>query len=290
MSLSSMTGFARVEGACESGSWVWEVRSVNGKGLDIRFRMPGFLSSLEEELRKRLRARLKRGTLQLNLQFERSADYAGAIQVNTKLAKSLLQSLGQLAEETGTQAPQLADLLQVRGVLETSSEDADTEDVAGSLLNDFDQLVSDLVTARDAEGANLEKLLRSGLVRLGDLCETVRSNPATDPANLLGALKAKVEALQQTVDPDRLAQEVALLAVKADVTEELDRLHGHVSAAWELLATAGPKGRKLEFLTQEFHREANTLCSKSQDRELTACGLEMKTVIDQIREQAANVE
>lgn len=290
MTVSSMTGFARAEGASEVGSWVWEVRSVNGRGLDIRFRMPGFLAYMEEELRKRLRARLNRGNLQINLQFERNPDMAQTIQVNGRLVKSLLDELGTMARETGTAEPAISDLLQVRGVLETQAEDVDVEQISELLLNDFDQLVDALAASRAAEGANLEKLLRAALVKLDELCETARTSRAADPSYLLKNLKAKVASLQETVDPERLAQEAAILAVKADVTEELDRLNGHVAAARTLLDSADPKGRKLEFLSQEFHREANTLCSKSQDAELTAHGLEMKTVIDQIREQAANVE
>lgn len=290
MTLSSMTGFARTEGASEQGSWVWEVRSVNGKGLDVRFRMPSFLSSLEEELRKRLRARLKRGNLQVNLQFERGPETSVSIQVNASLAKSLLHELGHLARETRTKEPTLADILQVRGVLEASAEDTDAQKLSKPLLQDFDRLLDGLVATRQSEGANLDRLLRSALAKLEELCDTARSSPAAQPSYLLDVLKAKVAALQETVDPERLAQEAALLAVKADVTEELDRLNGHLAAARKLLDSDGPKGRKLEFLSQEFHREANTLCSKSQDAGLTAHGLEMKTVIDQIREQAANVE
>jgi uncharacterized protein (TIGR00255 family) len=290
MSISSMTGFARIEGEADGCHWTWEVRAVNGRGLDVRFRMPSFLSPLEDGFRKTARAKFSRGNLQVNLQLEKVGGAERELTVNADLVRKLAGQIKPLVDDGTVTAPSMDGLLAVQGVVEIQSVQLSLEDIKQPLQVGFDALILGLLEARSAEGAVTRKTLEAVLHRIEQLIETARSNPELQPDAILARLQTQIAALGETIAPERLAQEAALLAIKADVNEELERLSGHVEAARTLLKLSEPIGRKLEFLSQEFNREANTLCAKSGNQQLTDVGLELKTLIDQIREQAANVE
>lgn len=299
--LNSMTGFASARGEGAGHSWIWDLRSVNGKGLDLRLRVPDWIEGLEAGLRSKLSAALGRGNVSLALRVS-SEERAGRMVVNAAALEDALDAMAVVETRAMARGLSLAparpgDLLAVRGVLETGTTETDTGALRSALEADFAPLLAAFQAMRASEGAALAALLDSHLnevarlteaaaaaaeARKGDMAQTLRDNVA----RILGTGAGAGEG----VDATRLAQELALLAVKADVTEEIDRLHTHVRAARALLAVEGPKGRKLDFLTQEFNREANTLCSKAQSSALSAIGLELKAVIDQMREQVQNVE
>ena len=298
MTLHSMTGFASGQGAQDGYTWVWDIRSVNAKGLDLRARVPDWLEGLENELKKRASKRLGRGNVSINLRLSRTEDGKGQMQINTAALESALASVRATqaqAEQVGlVLAPVRAtDILQMRGVLEQASSEQNTEHLVKMLLSEFDSLLNDFVNMRAAEGAALFQVLTDQLSRIETLCNQAAQRAADRQLQIEDALKANLARVIQNsegADPDRVAQELALIAVKSDVTEELDRLTAHVTAARALLDTGGLIGRKLDFLMQEFNREANTLCSKAQNAALTEVGLELKTVIDQMREQVQNIE
>ncbi|WP_424986680.1 YicC/YloC family endoribonuclease [Microbulbifer sp. S227A] len=295
--INSMTGFASAKGACAPHSWGWELRSVNGKGLDLRLRVPDWLQGLEAALRAELAKSVTRGNVTLSLRISRS-DETGDLALNRPVMQAALAALAEIeaeAQERGmTLAPSRAsDLFTLRGMFDAVSGEDDNTALIARLRADFPALVAAFLDMRRNEGAALQQVLGEQLDRIAELAAraavlagarreamalTLRSNLARVLDNAEGA------------DPARVAQELALIAVKADVTEELDRLGAHVTAARDLLAKGGAVGRKLDFLMQEFNREANTLCSKSQSTELTAVGLDLKAVIDQMREQVQNVE
>lgn len=290
MTLASMTGFASVDGQFENHNWVWEVRAVNGRGLDVRFRLPSSLAALEDHLRKTVRGAFKRGNLQISLQFDRGAQEDATISVNLDQARNILQQLKPLVDE-GLVAPPSADgLLGVRGMLEINARPLALDKLRQPVTDSFGELLAALREARLAEGLATGDVLNETLDKIEHLVEQARDNPSLKSSTVMARLQAQIAELGQTIEPERLAQEVALLVIKADIAEELDRLSGHIVAARTLLNASEPVGRKLEFLAQEFNREANTLCAKSNDQQLTQIGLELKTLIDQIKEQAANVE
>lgn len=292
-----MTGFTRVAGQHESVGWIWEVRSVNGKGLDLRVRLPNGYEALEAVVRDAAGKILKRGSVSVSLTVNRPEAEA-AYSVNRDLLERLLTLSGQLTDDKrlSNEPPRLDTLLTVRGVVEASGGDDDpeiAEERQKSMAASLREALEALIGARQAEGARLETILRERLDELDRLCgesegaaalrsEAIREKLAQQVGDLLDMSPALPE--------DRLAQEVAMLAVKADIREELDRLKSHIEAARGLLDEGVAVGRKLDFLCQEFNREANTLCSKSGDVELTRIGLAMKAAIDQFREQALNVE
>lgn len=295
--VKSMTGFASGKGQEGAFGWTWELRSVNAKGLDLRLRVPDWVSGLEAALRARLGEALARGSVTLSLRLSRDEE-AGQSRVNAAQLDAMLDALAQVearALERGmTLAPsRAADLLSQRGVLEQGAADEDTGPLRGALLRDFEPLLADFEAMRAREGKALEEVLGAQLTSIAALTEQaaglVESRRADMEETFRTALARVMEAAAGA-DEARIAQELAMIAVKADVTEELDRLSAHVAAARELIATPGPIGRKLDFLSQEFNREANTLCSKAQSKALTAVGLELKAVIDQMREQVQNVE
>lgn len=295
--IRSMTGFASARGEKAPFSWSWDLRSVNAKGLDLRLRVPDWLDGLEAALRADLAKALTRGSVNLTLRLGRGEEVPSLALNQTALA-AVLDALAEAEEQAMarglTLAPSCAaDLLALRGVMDAGSGEEDLTPVVAQLKAEFGPLVQAFVQMREAEGVALAEILQNQLTRVeelsaqaselaearkGTVAETLRTNLARVLDNTDGA------------DPDRVAQELALLAVKADVTEELDRLRAHIRAARSLLAQGGPVGRKLDFLMQEFNREANTLCSKSQNADLTTVGLELKAVIDQMREQVQNVE
>ncbi len=293
----SMTGFASRSGSLAPHSWGWELRSVNGKGLDLRLRVPDWIDGLEADLRKALNASVARGNVTLGLRVVRE-EGGGGIQVNDAqldIVLDVLHRIEQRAMDAGVSlAPSKAtDIAVMRGVLEQAVQEDDNDALKTALLAEFPELMNKFNVMRDAEGAALERVMRDQLDQIETLTDQaadladrrVRETAATLQRNL-----ARVMENTDGADPDRVAQELALIAVKADVTEEIDRLRAHVEAARDLVGQGGPVGRKLDFLMQEFNREANTLCSKAQSKELTQTGLALKAVIDQIREQVQNVE
>ncbi len=291
-----MTGFARTSGTIEDNPYVLEAKSVNGRSLELRFRLPHGLDGLEAKMRTIAADRLKRGNIQISLQFSAAGAKSQTLRVNWAAVDELAHIFDRLGVRLGASPPSLDGVLQIRGILETGEvvetdeQHAQRESV---LLASFRSLIGLLDENRRSEGARLhtvlvrqldeiESLVRIAAARVADLGETIRARLKTQIATALELAPALTE--------DRLAQEVALLLVKADVGEELARLDAHVSAVRELLGSAEPQGRRLEFMAQEFHREANTLCSKSTDLELTRTGIDLKSVIDQFREQVQNIE
>lgn len=290
--LQSMTGFAAVDGSHGEATWSWSLKSVNGKSLDVRWRMPGRMDSLEATLKKTLQSQIARGSVSASLQLDLPGTRS-EVQVNHET----LDRLAQVARRRDGRAPDTASLLSLPGVLETRSTSLSEEEQTAlneAVLASFTLAAKALKLARLTEGAQLFKIL-SGLV---DQIEgfTGEAEPLAEAVSLamaerLATLAADLANKAGTAIPEeRLAQEAAVLATKADVREELDRLRAHIHSARELLASGQPAGRKLDFLAQEFMREANTLCSKAGSMELTNIGLALKSVVDQFKEQVANVE
>ncbi len=298
MPLNSMTGFADLTGGAEGLTWVWEARSVNGRGLDLRLRLPEGCEALDAALRAAFAAALSRGSISVALRFGRGergpASRLNAEGLEAAIAAALAVEAAASARGLALAPATAADLLAVRGVMEGEGRSPqDNPAVLAALTAEAPRLAAALRAARAAEGAALASALSAQADRIAELAAAAREAAEARRSRQADALRQRVEALLAAgalLDEGRLAQELALLAVKSDVTEELDRLTVHVEAARRLLATEGPVGRKLDFLTQEFNREVNTLCSKAQSAELTAIGLEMKVVVDQLREQVQNVE
>jgi len=293
--VSSMTGYAARDGQADGVSWTWELRSVNARGLDLRLRLPDGLGALEAPLRKLLAERLTRGAVNLSLRLVREAG-GSAARVNDAALSAVLDGFAQIARagaERGLEfaAPSLADVHGMKGVADGADTVALPE--AETLLRDVSPALAAFVEMRQSEGAALRDVLLGQVERVETLVAeaeiAARQRGETQAARFAANLANLLEGPDMP-DPDRLAQEVAILAVKADVMEEIDRLRAHVGAARALLSGGGPVGRKLDFLMQEFNREANTLCSKSGDAALTAVGLDLKLTIDQMREQVQNLE
>ncbi|MBP6735929.1 MAG: YicC family protein [Rhodobacteraceae bacterium] len=296
----SMTGFAARKGQGAGHSWVWDIRSVNGKGLDLRLRVPDWIDGLELALRGELGRALQRGNVSLTLKVMRDGlgDGGEGLRVNRPALSAVLAALGEVeaaALAAGVTLAQAtaADVLAVRGVLDTSAVETDTTPLRAAILADLPALLAEFAQMRAAEGAALKTVIAGQLDQIARLTAEAGTEAAARRDAAAGALRdalTRVLANADGVDETRLAQELALIAVKNDVQEELDRLAAHVTAARALLEEGGPVGRKFDFLMQEFMREANTLCSKAQALALTRIGLDLKTVIDQMREQVQNVE
>lgn len=288
--VASMTGFGRAEGADDRYRWAWELRSVNGRGLDMRLRVGMGFERLDPEIRKRLSNAFKRGSLTASFDIRALGEVSSAT-VN----HDLLGELEKLCRDRG-QEPLLDRLLSVRGVVDSGEErNAAAEDEARckAVLKTLEQAIEAMVEARRVEGGETEHHLTARIDEIADLVAQANALDATRLPAIRDRLLAQIDELLgegHDFNRDRLEQEAALMATKADIREELDRLSAHVEQARTLLSGGGPVGRKLDFLTQEFNREANTLCSKSSDTELTNIGLAMKAAIDQMREQAANLE
>jgi uncharacterized protein (TIGR00255 family) len=293
--LQSMTGFARSQGGDERTSWTWELRSVNARGLDQRFRLPGGWESLEAQARALIAEKLSRGSLQANLTL-RTLQAPVRLQVNRELLAQVVALTRELETEVPAAPARLDGLLALRGVMETVEEEEDEaaqERRAAALLVAFREALEDLVAMRAQEGRRLGELVEMHLDRLAELEAAARRTAAAQPETIRARLRALVGELLQADAPlpeERLVQEAALLVGKADVREELDRLNAHIAAIRELLDEGGAIGRRLDFLCQELNREANTLCSKSADVELTRIGLDLKGAIEQLREQIQNLE
>lgn len=293
--IASMTGFARADGGIGALSWTIEVKSVNGRNLDLRCRAPAGFDVLETLARAKMQGKASRGSINLNLQATRAAAPA-SVRINRALIEEL-RALAQELDGPDAPPPRLEALLAVRGVVEAADESADDQTdraaLEQALAADVEKALDGLVAARLAEGERLETLLRGHLAEIARLVDEAAGLDCLKPENAKEKLRAAVQALADGVpalSEDRLTQEAALLMVKADVREEIDRLRAHIQAALDLLAEGGAVGRKFDFLCQEFNREANTLCSKSADGALTRIGLALKATIDQLREQVQNVE
>ena len=295
MSLSSMTGFSRAQGALGAWRWTVEIKSVNAKGLDLRLRAPAGFDRIEADARARLGKALSRGAVFVTISAAREG--AGVtVRIDAALLAEVAAAAREAAERFALAPPTLDGLLAVRGVIDTvEAEDDETAKAAAAaaMLATLDEAVAALISARRAEGEALRKVLSERVESIAALARAADDNPARKPEAVRARLAASVQALvgsARGLDEARLHQEALMLAAKADIREELDRLHAHVDAARALLREGGPVGRRLDFLAQEFSREANTLCAKSNDVTLTAQGLELRAQIEQLREQVQNIE
>ncbi|GEO84541.1 MULTISPECIES: YicC/YloC family endoribonuclease [Alphaproteobacteria] len=296
MALQSMTGFARSEGTSGRYRWAWELRSVNGKGLDIRMRLPQGMEAFENEVRRLVSQFVTRGNLQVGLTVQVSENRVEAV-----LNRDALDAVLRLREELGADlvdpAPLTLDaLMSIRGLVEFKEAADDAEAIArrdADILAGLEQAVHALIDMRRVEGDALCRLLSDQVTRVEELALVVEADPSRQPDEIARRLESQMAALvgaAATLDRDRLYAEAALLATRADLREEIDRLKAHVTAARDLLAMGGPVGRKLDFIAQEFNRESNTICSKSNSVAVTSAGIELKVVIDQFREQVQNLE
>jgi len=295
MVLNSMTGFARADGANESVRWFWEVRSVNGRGLDVRVRLPQGYESLEPKVREAAAKRFARGSLTLNLNAQRETPTV-EVRVNEAALAQVLKAVEEVRRQTGAPAPSAEGLLALRGVLDIvdSSETAGlAPEMTAAILSSLDEALAALAMDRAQEGQRLNRVLTAQVDEIERLTQFVQSSPSRSPEAIRARLADQIARLldsSSAFDPARLHQEAVIIATRADVEEELQRLKAHVASARALFSEGGPAGRKLDFLAQEFNREANTLTSKAIDVEISRAGLALKTVIDQMREQVQNIE
>lgn len=296
MTISSMTGFARTDGAADGLTWAWEARSVNGRGLDVRLRLPPGNDGIEQLARDAVSKRFSRGNISLSLAIERQSS-AGAVRLNESVLFDVLRAADRVIEVAGGSRPDTAALLGMKGVLEVGENGVEDPDKRAqrerALLANLDLALDQLMAARRAEGDKLAAIISEQVKHIEALTSQVRASPSRTPDAIRARIQELVARLVDTsdsFDSARLHQEAVLAATRADVEEELARLQAHVSAAREILSESGAVGRKLDFLAQEFNREANTLCSKANAVDVTRLGLALKTVIDQLREQVQNVE
>ena len=295
MALSSMTGFARGHGISGAYAWSWEVKSVNAKGIDLRFRMPAGWDAVEVPARARASEKLSRGTVYANLTVERKGVQPTA-KINEPVLSAILSTLKSLSGKVEAAPASLDGILSLKGVIEVTEEDEREEDhraAETAIIAGFEQALASLVAMRRAEGATLGRLLTARLDEIAVLAARAEKAPGRKPEAIKARLAEQVATLlsaSERFDSDRLYQEAVLLAAKADIREELDRLASHVAQAKKLIDDGGAIGRKLDFLAQELHRELNTLTAKANDVDLTNIGLELKTVVEQFREQVQNLE
>lgn len=295
MALQSMTGFARAAGEHDGTAIAWELRSVNGKGLEVRLRLPSGHDRLEPSVRQQVQRRFTRGNLQATLSMSTGGRLVQPV-VNDAFLKDLAGLAKRLEDQYGCQPATADGLLALRGVLEVPEDALGEEERAlldADVLAVLGRALDALEAARKEEGEALRALLTGKLDAIAALARRAEADPAREPAAIRARLAEQVKLLidaAPSLDEARLNQEAAFLATKADIREELDRLGTHVASARALLAEGGPVGRRLDFLAQEFNRESNTLCSKSNAASLTAIGLELKAVVDQFREQVQNLE
>lgn len=293
MTAVSMTGFARQRGARDTLEWAWELKSVNGKGLELRFRLPPGCDGLEVGARQAIQAKLKRGSVQISLSLAEQAE-APNLKINKAALQAISEAIRAMENVIPMQPPSADGLFRIKGVIEEGERvEADIDARDGALLASLHAAIDALVKARVEEGGRIDTVLRAHLARIAAIAGEARSLASLAPEAVKQRLADQVAKLLESsmaLNPERLHQEAALLAGKADVTEELDRLDAHVAQARDLLDASEPSGRRLDFLCQEFTREANTLCSKSFDIKLTRLGLDLKAVIEQFREQVQNIE
>lgn len=295
MPIASMTGFARTEGDSGATRWIWELKSVNGKGLDIRCRLPQGSDALDALVRAAIAERCRRGNISVTLTVSHD-DRETRLAVNEDLLTQLLDMADRYSDRLHGDRPRFEGLLNVRGVLETAEQEEGPEESearAAAMGETFHAALDRLTDARRVEGDKLEAVVRGLVDEIAERTKAAAETGATQPEALRKKLMDQVAPLleaTQTLPEERIAQEVALLASKADIREEIDRLKAHCDAATALIDEGGPVGRRLDFLCQEFNREANTICSKSGDIALTRIGLDLKAAIDRLREQVQNIE
>jgi len=295
MVLSSMTGFARGHGVSGPYVWSWEIKSVNAKGLDLRLRLPPGWDAIEVPARKNATEKLSRGTVYANLTVERKG-VLPAVKVNEPVLAAVLATLKSLGSKVDAAKPTLDGILALKGVIEITEEDEREEDRAAAeaaIVAGFDRLLADLIAMRREEGATLGRLLSARLDEIAALAARAEAAPGRKPDAIKARLAEQVATLlaaSTRFDSDRLHQEAILMAAKADIREELDRLASHVEQARKMIGDGGPVGRRLDFLAQELNRESNTLTAKSNDVELTNIGLGLKSTVEQFREQVQNLE
>ena len=289
MPISSMTGFARASGERQGLFWQWEIKSVNGKALDVRLRVPAGFEALETPVRVALASAFRRGNLQVSLSISGQVARE-TVRLNSDILDRLVEVGEALRDRIGGEPLRADVLLSIKGVVEVTAEPEARNAV---MLESFQEALRSLASARREEGDRLNTVVSAQVQHIAELAEAARHNPSRTPEAVRARLAEQVSRLMETgaaLDPDRLHQEAVIVATRADIQEELDRLSSHVEAAQSLLASNDAIGRKFDFLAQEFNREANTLCSKAADRSMTAIGLDLKTVIDQLREQVQNIE
>jgi uncharacterized protein (TIGR00255 family) len=295
MAIASMTGFAREAGITGSYQWAWEIKTVNGRGLEVRVRTPSGLDSVGEEARGQILKALTRGQGQLNLTLTKASS-TPKLRVNQDILQSLIEAVGSLSLPANVQPASLDGLLSVRGVVELDDDAVDPaqdEQLVAALKAGVGPLIDALKAARQAEGQALATVLNQHLDSIARFVDEADAAPARKPEAIRARLSAQIEELlegKNALDPARLHQEAVLIAARSDIREELDRLRAHVDSARALLKEGGAVGRRLDFLSQEFGREANTLCAKANDVSLSRIGLDLKAVIEQFREQVQNVE
>ena len=296
MTINSMTGFARTSGSYDGVGWLWEMKSVNGRGLEIRCRMPAGFDALEDRLRKLVKARFQRGSVNLHLQLEKAASGAG-YGINQDFLEDLLTLAASYVETGQAERPRMDGMLALRGVIEPREETAaatDDEALEAALYASAEELMTLMAAVREEEGGQLLPVLTAQLDEIGGLVTRASKLAVKWPENARAKIQAQMALILDTanVDPARLEQELAVLTTKADISEELDRLASHITATREMLQSPSETsvGRRLDFICQEFNREANTLCSKANDKELTQIGLDLKVLVDKMREQVQNIE
>jgi uncharacterized protein (TIGR00255 family) len=295
MTLSSMTGFARSHGASGTYAWAWELKSVNAKGLDLKLRLPPGWDAIEGPARAKGSEALSRGSVFANLTVGRQ-NAAPAVRVNEPVLAAVLATLKGLSGKVDAAPPSLDGILSLKGVIEVSDAEESEEERAAAetaIIAGFTQALKGLAEMRRTEGSALGKILTDRLSEIAGLTARAEATPGRKPEAIKARLAEKIAELldgSQRFDADRLHQEAILLATKADIREELDRLVAHVAQGKKLITSGGPIGRKLDFLAQELNRESNTLCSKANDLELTNIGLDLKAVVEQFREQVQNLE
>lgn len=293
--IASMTGYARAGGVAAGTSFSVEIKTVNGRGLDMRLRLASGFDAVEGEIRRRIGQVLSRGSVTLTLNVDRIGNDAPVL-VNQQALSTVLDAVEAIGQHIETAPPRAEGILALPGVLQqqnSAMSPQEEEALQGAILGAVDHALTDLVSVRRAEGAHIAQVLKSRIDEIEQLVRLAEETPGRSREALLERLRLQIEDLQAAgagVSEERLAQEALLLATKADIREELDRLVAHIASARQLLANGGAVGRKLDFLSQEFNREANTLCAKSGTVGLTAIGLDLKAVIDQLREQVQNIE
>lgn len=295
MALQSMTGFSRGEGLHATGRWVWELRSVNNKGLDVRMRLPYGFEAIEVDCKKAVSSAFSRGSIQVSLQFSKEGS-DNVPSINPAALEAVLRASAQLQEQIGAAPPTVDGILAIKGILEITETDLTDEEVISrnqDVLSGLKAAISELAIARKSEGDAIVAVMSDQISKIDDLVTKIEADPSRTPDAIRQRLQQQLALLLEEgndLDPQRLHQEAAYLATKADLREELDRLAAHVIAGQKLLSSGGPSGRKLDFLAQEFNRECNTICSKSNAPSVTELGLEMKIIVDQLREQTQNLE
>ncbi len=294
MPLKSMTSFARSSGETNGYLWSWEIKSVNNKGLDIRGRFSNMIPEIEPLAKKALSKAIARGSVQCFLDIQK-ANSNESVEIDRAVLDQYLSLAAELENKVGVEKPSLDGLLALKGVIKLSDDSLSDEQKAllqKDIMDGLDVAIDQFIKGRVAEGESMELVMRKQIDDLERLTNAARAMESSLPQNIQKRLKERLQDLleDQSIDADRLEQEVAFLASKADIREELDRLDSHIKSARDLMSEKAPVGRRLDFLTQEFNRETNTLCSKSSETDLTKIGLEMKALIEQFREQVQNIE